>query len=901
MWFVAVISLLITACSEQEAMNSVNSFGGEALHATISEDKAATRSIVIDNPGVKLETFWDTGDIIAVSGSSTQNVKFTIAEGTISANGKSADFKTTSDTPTGDLVAYYPYDEKAVVSDKDITLDFPATQKYTRINGVPQPDPKACVMAGKGSASTGIEFMNVMAVLKVGQVFTSETTVSSIEFHDLSDASVCGTYKINLAGSVPSSEFTGSGKVITLDMGASGIKAEANTLFTAFVVVPARNYPKGFEVTFVAADGKRTIKTAGSKQGKKLERSVVYPIGDITTYEDIPGMICELKPTAQIMTPEKLDMVTIIDNANNYVVTEDGSLAMDANGNYIRMPELTMLVDKDMNPQVDGYLIFNQPSNEMPQGGIYKVKTCTLAADGEHYEVYAVPETNIAAPFEKLIIGEPLYDENGNLNENGGIELDISSYVKEIRDGEGNVINTRSVPTYDTNASEAMTRATIHKKFKAPALTLSIDEKEHCACDISAQMSVSMRIAIGIIHGELQYVYQTVNPTLDLKTTFALYAKIEKEKRERLMNFLFGGIPVGPLVFMPEIGFDGFVGIGGEAKLSASKTFSYDLGTYGLAYNKGDGFQYRRLPTPAPEPATDFEPQLEAGLSASIYAFGGIAMRVGVSISGMFSFGANTDAKLTFGIANETNSSGAILATKVHLTPGLEIAPYGAVLNGKISTVWRDVQGKIEFDPLWERYVRPQTEYASTYRIVKFSEKYYEFDCGVSDDNPSGKLVCPVYTDIPKATYSVKLKKPVFEDLKLYLQVMEGDAVYTRIENKTFFEAMKADGAAHVAYMLGYCEAGLESSNISDFIYLDTYPAGTDEKEFEGECPVRLQSGKAYQFCLVLRPNKANDTSTDVRISDYSNTYIYYWPNDANGKPYEEYKGNETIYFDIPE
>jgi hypothetical protein len=64
MWFVAGISLLITACSEQETINSVNSLGGETLHATISEDKAATRSIVIDNPGVKLETFWDTGDII---------------------------------------------------------------------------------------------------------------------------------------------------------------------------------------------------------------------------------------------------------------------------------------------------------------------------------------------------------------------------------------------------------------------------------------------------------------------------------------------------------------------------------------------------------------------------------------------------------------------------------------------------------------------------------------------------------------------------------------------------------------------------------------------------------------------------------------------------------------------
>lgn len=898
MWFVAGISLLITACSEQETINSVNSLGGETLHATISEDKAATRSIVIDNPGVKLETFWDTGDIIGVSGSASQNVKFTIAEGTISANGKSADFKTTSDTPTGDLVAYYPYNEKAVVADNDITLDFPATQKYTRINGVPQPDPKACVMAGKGSASTGIEFMNVMAVLKVGQVFTSETTVSSIEFRDLSDASVCGTYKINLAGSVPSSEFTGSGKVITLDMGASGIKAEANTLFTAFIVVPARNYPEGFEVTFVAADGKRTIKTAGSKQGKKLERSVVYPIGDITTYEDIPGMICELKPTAQIMTPEKLDMVTIIDNANNYVVTEDGSLAMDANGNYIRMPELTMLVDKDMNPQVDGYLIFNQPSNEMPQGGIYKVKTCTLAADGEHYEVYAVPETNIAAPFEKLIIGEPLYDENGNLNENGGIELDISSYVKEIRDGEGNVINTRSVPTYDTNASEAMTRATIHKQFKAPALTLSIDEKEHCACDISAQMSVSMRIAIGIIHGELQYVYQTVNPTLDLKTTFALYAKIEKEKRERLMNFLFGGIPVGPLVFMPEIGFDGFVGIGGEAKLSASKTFSYDLGTYGLAYNKGDGFQYRRLPTPAPEPATDFNPQLEAGLSASIYAFGGIAMRVGVSISGMFSFGANTDAKLTFGIANETNSSGAILATKVHLTPGLEIAPYGAVLNGKISTVWRDVQGKIEFDPLWERYTTPIIESASIWPIRKLTDKYYEFDCGVSADNPSGKLVCPVYKEITKAKYKVVVKKPIFNGLTLALQVYKGDIKYSNFNNPDRFKALEADGAAHVEFMLSECEASIENSECVQHSPIDNYPAGLDGATLEGECNIQTESGKAFYLRLVWVDFAAREQHI---TNSGDKPFIYCWPNKSNGQPYTEYKGNETIYFDIPE
>lgn len=364
------------------------------------------------------------------------------------------------------------------------------------------------------------------------------------------------------------------------------------------------------------------------------------------------------------------------------------------------------------------------------------------------------------------------------------------------------------------------------------------------------------------------------------------------------MNFLIGGIPVGPLVVMPELGFDGFIGVGGEVKFSASTTFSYDLGTYGLQYNKGEGFQYRRLPTPAPAPQDNFMPKLESSVTGGIYAFGGLAMRAGLSISGFFSFGASTDVRLNFGIVNETNSSGVISATKLHLTPELDIAPYSALFNGKIVNVWRGIQGKIEFDPLWERYLSPVVESASTFRVAKLSEKTYLFNTDKGED----KLGCQVYTDIPKATYSVELKKPVFEDLKLYLKVNEGDIEYTNIENPARFAAMKADGAAHVAYMLGECEAGLTGEiRNSDFIYLETYSAGTDGVKWEGECPVNLQSGKAYEFCLVLRPNTANDTSTDVQITEYTKPFIFYWPNNANGVPYREEKADAPIEFDVPE
>lgn len=876
----AGFSILGIACSEQEAATTLND--SSTLRITISDDQAATRTIVIDNPGIALETFWNAGDKIGVFGTNGQNISFEVAAEAISQNGKTADFKTTSAIPTGDLTAYYPYDANATMDGEALVLNFPATQNYTIVKGIPQPDPTACVMVGQGSVAGGISFVNTMAVLKIGQVFSKKTNVRSVEFRDLNGSAVTGKFKVSFPNGSPSTEFIGDGKVLTLDLGKSGLDAEANTLFNIFIVVPARDYPKGFEVTFVDSDGNRTVKTVGSKQGKTLKRSVVYPIGDVSTYENVPGMTYELKPTAQIMTPEKLDLVNVTEKDNYYVMLEDGSYAVKADGTPLMMPQLTMTVHKDMNPQVGGYLIFNQPSSDLPQGGIFKVKSCELAADGEHYEVFAVPETNFAAPFEELTIGEPLYDEAGNLNENGGVEIDITSYVKEIRDGNGNVVSTRGVPTYDMNAAEAITRAVYNKKFTTPKLTLSMDDENHCACDISAQMSVGMRLAIGIIHGETQYVYQTVNPTLDIKTTFAIYGKYEKEKRETLMNFLIGGIPVGPLVVMPELGFDGFIGLGGEVKFSASTTFSYDLGTYGLAYNKGDGFQYRRLPTPAPESKDDFMPELESSLTGSLYAFGGIAMRAGLSISGFFSFGANTDLKLTFGIVNETNSNGVIRATKLHLTPELDIAPYTAVFNGQIVTVWRGIQGKIEFDPLWERYLTPIVESASTYRVAKLSDKFYLFDIG--EDN--SVMSCQVYTDFPKISYSAEVKKPIFKDLTLAVQVLVADGInYNQILYPERFAAMKADGAAHVAYMLGECQAFMEGeTHVSHHIPVATYQAGVDGAKFEGECSVNLGSGKAYATRLVWVDFAGKETV----ITDWTKPFIFYWPNNANGVPYKE-------------
>ncbi len=899
----AAMTLMATACTEQENV-STPSVEPTALRATIVDDKAATRSIVIDNPGIRLESFWKEGDRIGVFSASAQNISFSVASGTISADGKTADFKSTTTIPSGELTAYYPYSTSATFTTDDLKLQFPSTQHYTEVGGVAQPDPEACVIVGKGSKDGGISFVNVMAVLKVGQVFDTKTTVRSVEFRDLNGGAVSGAYTVSFSGSNPEAKFTGNGQVLTLDLGTEGVTAEENSLFTVFLVVPARLYPKGFEITFVDSEGNKTVKTAGSKDGKTLQRSVVYPVGDVTTYEDVPGMICELKPTAQIMTPEKLDMVTVTNYDNSVVRTDDGETAVDRNGNTIRLPHLTMTVHRDMNPRVGGWLIFNQPSNDMPQGGIYRVETCKPMADGEHYEVYAVPEANFAAPFEVLTIGDPLYDDDGNLNPEGGVDIDISSYVKEVRDGEGNTVSTRSPTGYEMNAAEGMrTRAVGHSSFTTPALTLSIDDGNHCTCDVSSKMTVNMRLAIGIIHGELQYIYQTVNPKLEMKTTFGLYGKYEIEKRQHLWTFYTAGIPIGPVVVLPEVAFNAFGGVGGEAKFTASTTFNYDLGTYGLAYNKGQGLTFRRVYT---EPSKDdsFNPTLDAGFSGNLYAFGGIGMRAGISVYAMCSLGANTDAKLTFGVANQTSHENAMyLATKLHLTPEIDIAPYTAVLGGKMSHVWKGLTAKVEFDPIWERYLSPEISDVSSAAIM--NESPYPMALPMCDGDT---LARTIPTGCNKVFYHAKFQYPTFKTYKLALDIYEGTPEMRHIgqdkdKGADFWgytiEQYAASGHPHM-YKGGVIWIYHNGNRIHRSI-VGEYTPDMKEKVFDGSIPYNFESGRGYAVALTL----IRDDNTEAQLEDvdgmtFSDSndplisrqrYVwFYYPNDAQGRPYEKYK-----------
>ena len=163
-----------------------------AITATIAADGPQTRAILMDNPGVRMESYWAAGDRIGLAGSDGAVKAFQVSANDISADGRTAVFRSEETVPTGNILAFFPYQEGAAVSGGKVSLDLPATQHYTLAGGLPQPDPGAALMVGTGSAATGISLCNVLAVLKVGQTFEQKTTVSRVEFRDLDDKDVAG-------------------------------------------------------------------------------------------------------------------------------------------------------------------------------------------------------------------------------------------------------------------------------------------------------------------------------------------------------------------------------------------------------------------------------------------------------------------------------------------------------------------------------------------------------------------------------------------------------------------------------------------------------------------------------------------------------------------------------------
>jgi len=117
-------------------------------------------------------------------------------------------------------------------------------------------------------------FKNVHAILKLS--LTGDKKLDRIVFRGNNDETVAGAFTVDFAAEdIARTEFAENGaKEVALSCGVQ-LTAEPQTFY---IIVPAREYAKGYTVEFEAQDGEKLAKTVGNGTSKTIRRSTVYTL-----------------------------------------------------------------------------------------------------------------------------------------------------------------------------------------------------------------------------------------------------------------------------------------------------------------------------------------------------------------------------------------------------------------------------------------------------------------------------------------------------------------------------------------------------------------------------------------------------------------------------------------------
>ncbi len=929
--------LLAYSCTPEE-LNGPDVPDSYTLRAVISDGGVQTKAITVDNPGVRINTYWQAGDKIGVFGGSGGQQVFSLSAGDIAADGKSADFRSDKAVPSGTLSAYSPLQEGADVSGDQLVLQFPATQHYTISSGVSAPDPAANIMVASGSAQSGLGFRPVVAILKIGQAFDAETTVKSLEFKDLSGADVSGSLKVK-AGSKDAPEISGGGKTLVLDCG-DGVELLAGEMGRFFLVVPAREYAKGFEVTFVTAKGERFTKQAATSKGKKLECGMVYPVGELPAREYVASDAkVQLVDGAVLMDADNLDKIQILSREDRELSSGD---------RFFTLPAYKILADKSLGLKEGGWLVM-EASEELPSGGVFTV-TSLESFPGYNYDRISLePETNPVQVYKQLEFGGTLWKEDGTVDEDGGVTFDLGAYLSGIQDADGNAVPFSVGPSGEILFSEEATEqllgtkglARMDKSITTPKISHQIGE-DGCSVTLGACMTITMKAAARITNGELSFLHFTVHPVLNFSADFELSHEWTKSWEKSLITLYFvPGVPIAPgLVMEPNLNFSAGISVNASLKFSAGLSYNYDCGTLGCSYNAGDGFFLRYL-EPSPGSA-QVNPELDYDMEGSLSAGVHLGINPALHIWGLMEVGIDTDLSLNFDLYGSMSDG-----IKLALVPGISLTPRTAALGGWLTKKWDKLSLSLDLDPLWEGYLFPKGSWGFGKQLM--TENVVTTVLSTDPDGTEHIKCCsipyfrlaisnPIPTNVGFGWVADFETENLLLDWDMYLYIYTGSKVdyYVSPNYLTFSASMKDYGYDFTDYtgqfikVLGLSDTGdwrtddimgvLRDARIERKVKLCHLGAGDGNEKQSGTAWPGFVSGQPYGYALAWvcgdeeivmasergpegwflfkpSPKFAGDDrsielveTTDGSIIPGSGLYAFqlWWPYTPTGKPWWE-------------
>ena len=613
--------------------------------------------------------------------------------------------------------------------------------------------------------------------------------------------------------------------------------------------------------------------------------------GEHKDWEYLEGVSTELMPGAMIVTQEMSDMIHVISIGSDYMKDVNGEAVRYDDGGVAFRPTLYLLVRDDLGLEVGNWLIFNYGSALVPDGGVFIIENVTPMGGG-YSNVFARTEANIAAPFKEMKIGREMFDEDDNEIEGAGVDLDVSSYVTQVLDEDGNPVPFGVSPSGELLFSEAATSqltgiptraGTSTKSVTLPEASLSYSG-DHMEASLGARMSIDFRTAVGFFNGEAQYVYYTAHPSLKLTASFTAKAEVSADKSKRFFKIDFAPIPAAPgVVLIPSLELWGKIGVIANLKFTTSASFTYDMGTYGVSYNKGDGFTVRHKPAD-PGAQEEVHPEVN-GLSGLLSAFAGLSVRPYLSVYGLFGLGLDLDCLLNFGLSAAEED----LSCKLSLFPSLQITPRVITLGGYYTKTIKKFSGSISLPPFWERYLTPSVAGLNVNMPGHFTKTFYKFRMGSSDYN----YVTQLYVPDGSLNYNFKVEGQALTPVKIGLVVLRGshdDVSFVSVNNALSDHPFSDYLAAGIpTYSTDYSHVVM--NHLWDTVVRERvevvgiYDVDAEEQTFEGSINFTPESAQPYWYGICYIGEDGMVMRKKLTTTLYS-PYIYLWPTDWWGRGY---------------
>lgn len=856
----------------------------------LRENRTDTKTLLLDSPGYRMETRWESGDRIGVFGSSDgTNIPYDIAEEAISYGGRTALFRTRGTVPDGDLTAYYPYDARVTAGpDGSLRTTLPEVQPFTRSRNVAAPYGQAFILAGKGNKGDGVELRNVLSLLKIGYVASENQVVTQVLVRDLSGSPMNGTLDIVWKGDIPVGTVSEGSDRIVIDC-PDGVLVTGEDLAVFWAIVPPRDYPKGIAVTFVLKDGKTVEKTFGTTYGKSFERNVVYPIGDVYAPVRYNGEDIQ-------WAYKDPDAVLIVDGAKTDLIRDASTY--DAgwprpDGSYIYLPTLRITVHQDFGGKKGDYVFFNQPSELLPNGFVGQIME--YESYGNEADLIIKSVEDIAEPFKKLSLGKPIYGEDGSLLEGGGLELDLASHLERIETPDGQELpfdvegDTLTLYEPPTKAFTTSSYTSPRLKLKTVSPKLASGEDGPGEMSVGVQLKLSTKFSMGSDDdGHTEFLHFNVNPKVLLTFNVKFSASKEFESLngyQEFGTFYFAPVTVGPIVLRPQVEIGAYCSASASAELNVSYKYVANWGNYGFSYIRSQGFAVRSFVSPPDDEDGMNVP--EAAVSGNIGFSVGLNAKPSLSLYGLIAAHLETKIGLNFAVGYEAkiDNDGFSRGLYFQITPEFSLTPSVTTLGGLWNSKWAEWQ-PLDFDPLWQKYILPEMKVNHFAINRETGDKYVMLNFYVdSEEKNYGFQFKRLYRHTG-VTYDFSLRKETLFGLGVGFAIFTGDG----FSYPSYYDDAQLWCRFGLEDYLNFRGATLLHPRYERAVLIEVYnnpDDGEDVKQIKGSIDYDFENGVYYEIrpCLFI-PSAPTASLLHYDMTDYTEFAVCHWPYLSNGNEY---------------